>query len=220
MNELKKINSVVVFDLDDTLYHEYDYQTSGIKAVAKELKHLYNKDILDTLLEWRDQGNKDIFGKVCSLLQLPYEVKHALVWMYRLHDPDISLDEEVEKTLQMLKKKVKKIMILTDGRSISQRKKLKALGLNDIEVFISEEYHSKKPNADRFHIIMNNFPADTFYYIGDNPKNDFIAPNTLGWITVGIRQDKSIHDQSCEGTGAMASPSIWINSINELEKFL
>ena len=220
MHEMEKINSVIVFDLDDTLYHEYDYQTSGIRAVAKELKLLYSKDLFETLLEWRDQGVKDIFGKVCNFLQLPTEVKHSLVWVYRLHDPEISLYDDVEQMLQLLKMKVKRVVILTDGRSISQRKKLKALGLDDLEVYISEEYNSEKPHPERFHIIMKSIPADTYYYIGDNQKKDFIAPNALGWITIGIRRDNTIHDQNDAVMGLIATPSIWINSILELEKLL
>lgn len=216
MLELKKINSVVVFDLDDTLYQEFDYQTSGIRAVAKELDHLYGKDLLEMLLQWRNQGVNDIFGEACKLLHLPPEVKNSLLWVYRLHDPDIVLDGDAEETLGIIKAMVKSVVILTDGRAISQRKKLKALGLNDLDFYISEEYQSEKPGAERFHIIMKNYSADTYYYIGDNPQKDFIAPNALGWVTVGIRGDNTIHDQSGMGLPPIAAPSIWINSIREL----
>ena len=32
----------LVLDLDDTLYKEYDYQTSGLNYVERELSALYN----------------------------------------------------------------------------------------------------------------------------------------------------------------------------------
>lgn len=220
MRDFQKKNTVVVFDLDDTLYDEYDYQTSGIRAVAEELKNLYDKDLIQTLLHWRDQGVKDIFGKVCKVLQLPIEVKRSLVWIYRLHDPDIALHDDVREALVAIQRMVKRIMILTDGRSISQRKKLKALCLNDIEVYISEEYSSEKPKPERFRIIMNSCFADKYYYIGDNPKKDFLAPNALGWITVGIRNNNALHEQNVDGSETMSSPSIWIKSIREIVELL
>jgi len=220
MLELKKRDAVVVFDLDDTLYREFDYQTSGLRAVATELERLYGKDLLEKLLQWRSQGVQDIFGEACRLLQLPYEVKYSLVWVYRLHRPDISLDDDTQKALSVIKAMVKNVIILTDGRSISQRKKLQALGLNDMEVYISEEYHSEKPDSERFHLIMKKYSAGSYYYIGDNPHKDFIAPNALGWITVGLRGHNTIHDQSGNDVPPMAFPSIWINSIQELVKLL
>lgn len=220
MVELKKINSVVVFDLDDTLYQEFNYQTSGIRAVAKELDRLYGKDLLEILLRWRNEGVKDIFGEACRLLRLPPEVKYSLLWVYRLHDPDIALDDDVEKTLSIIQTMVQRVMILTDGRSITQRKKIQSLGLSNIDIYISEEYQSEKPATERFHIIMKNYTADAYYYIGDNPQKDFIAPNALGWVTVGVRGDNTIHNQSEMMGAPMAAPSIWINSISELLKIL
>ena len=51
----------LVLDLDDTLYKEYDYQTSGLSYVARELSALYNidlnnylKTVIDYLFRIRD----------------------------------------------------------------------------------------------------------------------------------------------------------------------
>jgi len=36
-----------------------------------------------------------------------------------------------------------------------------------------------------------------FYYIGDNPEKDFIAPNELGWTSICLLDDgKNIHKQN------------------------
>ena len=46
----------LVLDLDDTLYKEYDYQTSGLKYVEEQVLELYDVDLRGKLLELRDQG--------------------------------------------------------------------------------------------------------------------------------------------------------------------
>ena len=72
--------------------------------------------------------------------------KESLLWAYRLHDPNIKLSDDIEETLSLLKKKKAKIIILTDGRSITQRLKINALGLNHLPNYISEDFNSEKPS--------------------------------------------------------------------------
>lgn len=217
MDDIAKNDLIVVFDLDDTLYAEYDYQTSGIKAVAREILMLYGRDIEDEMLRWRHQGEKDVFGRACKCLLLPERIKESLLWVYRLHTPQITCDSDVVRALRYLQKAVKKLVILTDGRSVSQRKKMYALGLNDVSVYISEEYESEKPEKKRFDLIMREHPAKKYCYIGDNPAKDFIAPNNLGWLTVGMRgAAKNIHSQNMQGLSEFAMPNFWIDSLFEL----
>ena len=54
-------NTCLVLDLDDTLYREYDYQTSGLKYVEEQVSRLYGLNLTGKLLELRDQGVDDIF---------------------------------------------------------------------------------------------------------------------------------------------------------------
>ena len=217
----ERMDVVVVLDLDDTLYAEYDYQTSGIRAVGKTIAELYGQNITDQILGWRDEGERDLWGRACLLLDLPAMVKESLLWIYRLHDPEISLDEATVNALSQIKSIVKEVVILTDGRSFSQRKKLHALELADLQAYISEEYQSEKPDPLRFEAIMRDFPACEYLYVGDNPKKDFIAPNALGWKTVAIRGGlKNIHAQATDGLPSSALPKMWINSLSEMIELL
>ncbi len=217
----EKMDIVVVIDLDDTLYAEYDYQTSGIRAVGKTISELYGQDITEQILAWRDAGERNLWRRACLLLDLPVSVKESLLWIYRLHDPEISLDEATVNLLSQISSIVKEIVILTDGRSVSQRKKLHALGLGDMRAYISEEYQSEKPDPLRFKAIMYDFPAFQYLYVGDNPKKDFIAPNALGWKTVGLRGCLiNIHAQTTDGLPSSALPDTWINSLSEMVELL
>lgn len=212
--------TVVVFDLDDTLYREDDYNKSGIAAVCADLGRLYGKNIEDELLAAR-VAKADIWERACHLLSLPLAVKESLLWLYRLHCPSIRLDEAVMDMLLYIKKYARHVAVLTDGRAISQRQKLMALGLLDFSVYISEEYNSEKPDLKRFEQIMSDYPAEHYVYVGDNPKKDFIAPNALGWQTFGLKgRVNNIHPQEVEGLPSLNLPQIWIDELSDVTKYL
>ena len=78
-----------------------------------------------------------------------------------------------------------RVAILSDGRSITQRLKLKSVGLEGIPCFISEDYGSVKPDSSRYLAVEDKWPQSKYVYIGDNPEKDFKAPNEMGWLTLG-----------------------------------
>lgn len=207
-----------VFDLDDTLYKEVDFLKSGLLSVAARIKELYGKDISVDVMKWYLKGEKDIFLKVCRILNLPNNVKESLLWYYRLHIPDISLSEDTLDVLRWLQESSQGLAILTDGRSITQRAKLLQLGLGHLPAYISEEYSSEKPETLRFECIMNAHPASNYIYIGDNPKKDFFAPNKLGWQTIGlIADERNIHSQDVSGLSEDHLPDVWIEKFSQLK---
>ena len=62
-----------------------------------------------------------------------------------------------------------------------------SLALDNIPLFLSEEYSSVKPNPLRFVEIERRWPGLNYAYVGDNEEKDFIAANSLGWLTCGAR---------------------------------
>jgi len=205
---------VMVLDLDDTLYYEEAYSVSGIKAVASLLNSLFQKELLDEMLLAKTEGG-DIWGLACEKLDLPMSVKDSLLWSYRLHEPrNISPSFDVVNVLGQLSDIYKRVAIVTDGRSLSQRLKLKALGLEKFPVYISEEFSSVKPDTARFEQIMIDFPADGYTYVGDNVKKDFIGPNKLGWKTVGVvGESVRIYPLEEVSDEEFANPDIWIEEL-------
>jgi putative hydrolase of the HAD superfamily len=220
MEQLESRQGVIVFDLDDTLYKEFDYQMSGHKAVCQWVQSVYGRSLWDELHKLRATGVPDLLGELCLVAGLPITVKESLLWVYRLHQPRISLAPEIAEFLRDLNSNFH-VAILTDGRSVTQRLKLKALALDHLPIYISEEYGSEKPSSDRFELIMRDLPAKGYAYVGDNPKKDFIAPNALGWLTFGVRdQGKNIHTQNLEGLDDNHLPKQWINSLEEILNYL
>ncbi|MEI8597183.1 HAD hydrolase-like protein [Vibrio sp. M60_M31a] len=132
-------SSVWVFDLDDTLCPEREYQLSGYHYIADHLQRLYQRNVLDLMLD-ADSNGKDVLQEVCLALSLPDSVKQSLLWMYRLHVPTITLDPDIKSAIEMIQSSCTALAIITDGRSISQRNKLLSLGLDAIDTLVSEEW--------------------------------------------------------------------------------
>ena len=181
---------VVVFDLDDTLFKEVDYLKSAFRAIADEIKarfgipHLYE----EMLACWED--GQDVFGTLISKYHLPWTVDD-LLRRYREHVPTLQLDAETVHLLETLR---------TDGRSVTQRHKITALGLEAFfkpdHILISEETGFSKVSPEPFLWFMNHYPDSVYYYIGDNPQKDFVCPNRLGWQTICLKNDgRNIHPQ-------------------------
>ena len=215
--ELKKL--IIVFDLDDTLYSEKEYVISGISFVEKYISSLYGIPFNGEILKAYKKGVIDLWGWACKKVGLPIEIKDSFLWLYRNHYPNINLFPGILQLINELNQYNAKVIVLTDGRSISQRLKIKALKLDNLPIYISEEYSSVKPNKKRFLLIQNKWEGGDFVYIGDNPNKDFIAPKDLNWFCVGADWCKDkIHNKIL--TNKNIQPDIWIKQPKELIKIL
>lgn len=196
---------VVVFDLDDTLASERDYVRSGFKLIKQQLSARYpnidfsalpfrlntylnaRKPYFNLLEEILKQQIPELSGSPDKLATLLKE----LVILYRSHTPeteDYHLRAGVEEVLEELQRRGIVMALITDGRSVTQRCKIDALGLGNFIAYenflISEETGFDKTSPENFSEIVRRFPeAKRFFYIADNPRKDFIMPNILGWIS-------------------------------------
>jgi len=211
-------NTCLVLDLDDTLYKEYDYQTSGLKYIEDQVLRLYGINVTGKLLELRDQGVDDIFLELVNILKLPFLIKESFIMMYRYHKPDIVLTLETKNFIKSALSEFKYVVILTDGYSISQRLKIESLGLIKIPLFISEEWNSIKPDNARFVSIMEKYSTcSQFCYVADNPSKDFVSPNALEWISICLKGDKkNIHSQNIDKINKEYLPKFFINNLSDI----
>ena len=149
---------------------------------------------------------------------MPSSIKDSFLMMYRYHEPNISLTLMTKIFIETALHNFGKVVILTDGRSISQRLKLESLNLLKIPVYISEEWDSKKPDNKRFIAIMERYTAcSKFCYVADNPSKDFIAPNALDWISICLKGDQNnIHSQDKNSIKEEHLPHYWVNNLSEI----
>lgn len=224
------MKKVIVFDLDDTLSKEIDYLESAYKeianyAVQKCVECAGPVDELavkayDAMLVAHHKG-ENVFEALNAYLGLSTPVKVYLN-VYRNHKPTLRLKDDARACLDQLKAKGCVIGIISDGRSVQQRHKTEALGLDawvQVEDYvISEEFGSEKPSLANYEYFMKRYPdAEGFVYVGDNLKKDFIAPNALGWETICLKDDgRNIHKQDFEAASGDALPKRVISLLSEM----
>jgi len=208
-------HTVIVFDLDDTLYNELDYLKSAYQSIAKYLNPNDWKPLYSSMLSmYRSKIN------VFEYLEKAYNTEIGiLIDLYRDHKPDIKLFEGVIKVFDAIKSKNGKIGIITDGRSKTQREKIDSLGiLSYIDgIIISEEIGSEKPSLANFVALKKAIAKTNYYYIADNLKKDFVSPNALGWSSVAlIDNGKNIHYASNAYIDVKHQPQEFILNFNDI----
>lgn len=194
-------NTIVCFDIDDTLYKERDFVLSAYDEVSAYLSARFDirKDILYKLMVEAIERGLPPLQYVSSAIKRDVPLSECLN-VYRRHVPNISLDKQTILVLRTLKERGCTLGLITDGRSITQRNKIAALGLSDYiddtDIIISEEVCSEKPSQRNYRPFMDRYPQGRYVYVADNIEKDFIAPNMLGWTTICLLDNgKNIHRQ-------------------------
>lgn len=203
---------VVIFDLDDTLYKEVDFVLSAYQHIDRLLVAGYDlepKEAYYVLIKAKLE-NKNSFDELDSYLkEQNIVIPDAIDWMvneYRYHVPLISLDKDAKRTLDRLHDSGIPMFIITDGRSITQRNKIKALGLDEYipweNIFISEDVGCDKTNPYSFNRIRERCESLTdmvckYIFIGDNPAKDFVVANKFGAMSFQLKDNgANIHPQN------------------------
>ena len=224
--------SVLIFDLDDTLYPELDYILGGFRAAAsaveeswghpaaetyRELERIFlsapDAPVFDRWLERRGEGGTE------------GQDRDRMLSAYRGHRPELRLFADASWALDMLGAEYR-LALLTDGRSESQRYKIEALGLKDTfrEVLVTDEFGLswRKPSPRGFELLLARLggcrPEDAVY-IADNPAKDFLAPNLLGMQSVRVRRPCGRH-YALEALTPEGAPQAEITSLLELPALL
>lgn len=210
-----KPSRTVVFDLDDTLYAEADYVLSGKRALRDLLSKLYARRIDDAVF---DQA--DFISGLCHAMDLPSAAAQSLIWKYRLHHPAIVLRPGAAELIGKLRTEGDRVCIITDGRSVTQRLKIAALGLEVDGVYISEEIGAEKPDPASFLEVERDWPAEAYVYVADNVGKDFIVPRERQWLSVGLRADaRAIYGARLSEPGA-TMPDLWADDFKGISAIL
>ncbi len=177
-------------DLDDTLYNEVDFVISGYNHIYKWILKNLNLDI-----QYKPNKN-DVINNIENHIQTfikknNFEEKYSVkfIKLIRDHKPNISLSNSNLKKLKVINKKFKNLVLVTNGRSISQRNKLQSLNIKKFfrEVLISEEFGFKKPDKILYDKLIEKYKNYNLIFIGDNIDIDLITPINKGLKTIFIR---------------------------------
>ena len=193
---------VICFDLDDTLYKEIDYLQSAFREIAAYIARTGHGSTDDNYLLMLDayRRGESPFQTTNRRLNIDLPVDNYLK-IYREHKPDIHLSAETYATLSALKARGFTLGLITDGRSLTQRNKIAALGLDSFfpeeNIVISEEIGSEKPSGLNYRHISDRYKDARFAYVGDNLTKDFVTPARLGWTSICLLDNGlNIHPQN------------------------
>ncbi|ANE03079.1 HAD-IA family hydrolase [Corynebacterium crudilactis] len=193
----------VVFDLDDTLISESEYQRSANNAVFGHLSDLTGFPISVV----RDHSARASLGPRTEYFQnllpmLGLEVNQdsvsSLISFHREHTPELNWYPDVLEVVSCLKNEGAKLGIITDGYSVVQHQKLKAVQAEKFfdVVMVSDDLGREfwKPHPRVFNetaLKLGILPHEMLY-VGDNPAKDFYISKTLGVITARVIRNDSI----------------------------
>lgn len=215
-----KINSrtFFVFDLDDTIFQEFDYLKSAYSHISLKLEPKLQENLYELMLAKYD-ARENVFQWLLEKYQ--HSVPDlSLQWLlneYREHMPSITLSELTSSFFKQLKQRKVRAGLITDGRSVTQRNKLKALGIESLftDIIISEEFGSEKPDERNYLFFEKKYPDMHFYFFGDNTSKDFIVPARLGWTTICMKNTGNhIHPQNFD---CNPKPDFIISGFQEIE---
>lgn len=194
--------SVLVFDLDDTLYPELSYVHSGFRAVAAFLCPLLGVPAetlaAGMIAEEAIQGRGQVFDNVLRQhARWSKTLVAACLRTYRQHRPELKLYPDAERCLGRFAGWP--LYIVTDGHKEVQARKVAALHLAGRvrHAYLTNRYgrHRAKPDPHVFDLICRRegVPPSAVTYVGDNVRKDFVGIKPLGFQTVRILRGNYAH---------------------------
>ena len=185
----------LLFDLDDTLYPEKQHIFQGFWAVAQFFQSKYNLDQVQVYLElvsiFRGGSNK-VFDDFLQSKNIP-ENPLYLVDAYRNAKRKLSLYPDVPGNLRVLKSLRNKLILITNGGSETQRKKIKNLGIEKYfnDIFILDDFGKEywKPSILILDKIYNMYgKKDKYVMIGNADEDlEFAKQAKIDFIFINRR---------------------------------
>ena len=206
--------SIIVIDLDDTLYPERDFQKSGFNAILEHF-HLGAQFSASELVRVSLHGQD-----VLTHLGLNESERTEALVIYRSHMPAITAYSDAQVFLRRACAAGCRLALATDGRSNTQRNKITALEIASYFtwILISDEIGHVKREAEFYENFLVALSEEPSTFIGDNPAKDFVIPNQRGWHTIMLRERHSnVHAQTLENVDTIHRPQDIITDFSEIE---
>lgn len=125
-------------------------------------------------------------------------VPTLLAW-HRDHRPEIELYPDAREFLLRMASSSIPVVLLTDGRRVTQEHKVDALGIRRLldAVLISEATGYTKKDIEAYERAAAELPGrEPLMYFGDNPLKDVQHPASLGWTVFLMRsRGDNVHPQ-------------------------
>lgn len=223
--------TVLVFDLDDTLYAEREFAVSGFRAIERWAGDEFGEGdgLAQEMTRLLDEGHLGTLFGIALKARHPEHTAEQLaraIEIYRDHAPEIALFEDAAWALARYAAQGP-LGLITDGTHGMQRRKVEALGIAPrfTEMVFTgalggRAFHKPHPASyERIEAALGS-QGDRFVYVGDNPSKDFITPNVRGWVSVMVHRPEHARIHAAAETAQGGAPHHTIASLRELPQVL
>lgn len=179
--------SLVVFDLDDTLYKETDYLFSAYHEIEQYVSRKAHIpfDKLSGFLKtsFLSRGREGLFDVFLSCFGIEGRVeKSEMLEILRTHTCTLSLYPQSESLLAELHKSGRGLAILTNGNLIQQKNKIRCLNLCETHPYIDVVYAAEvgtKPSPNGLFVIAerNKIDIKKIAFVGDSRIDEETSKN-------------------------------------------
>ena len=186
----------IIFDLDGTLYDEWDYLSQAYKAISEDIKVNFHKnedEVFQFIIsEFQKKGRIKLLSKVIDKFELPvgYLAKTKHILRNLKVKESITCYKQIPGLLKLLQEKNKQLYIITNGNVIQQKNKISILQsqnlLKEIYIVYADE-HIPKPDPAAFNYLMQRFnlKKDSSIMIGDTDTDrDFAQLSGIEFIHI------------------------------------
>ena len=184
----------IFFDLDNTLYDVSKYNRRAFESISIFLSEKTGMDknlILSKLTDnWKIKTSMypNLFDDVLDQLN----IKNNIQQIVKIFNTQIIKDEDIYDDALSIFKKIKKkykLGIITDGNIERQQNKIKKFNMEDIlDTVVYTKNFAPKPSPLAFEYAIKQLDIDPTktYYVGDNPRIDFMGAKKIGMNTIRI----------------------------------
>jgi putative hydrolase of the HAD superfamily len=208
-------NGLIILDLDDTLYCEKNYIHEIINKFCLN-NSLIGHNLEDLIHKFKRKPGQDtlaFFLKELNVFNNYYQ--DQIFDLYCHSDVKLELYDGVEFFLSTQIPDNISVAILTNGVVNVQKNKIKNLNLDALvdKVFYAREKGIKyeKPHPSSYKHVLKNYgiAPQNVVMVGDNIKNDFLGPKSMGIEAILIKQQaEETWKQRSENTKAALIESI------------
>ena len=188
--ELYDKNIPLAFDLDDTLYKEFDFLSRAYLDISKSL---YNDDWEDAYNylcnEFKKKGRKNLFNKLISYKNINnikiddcLEILRSSIYKDKIpvYGWFTTFIKHVDRPYTL--------RIITNGNPKQQENKFLSLNFDkkDINIeFICANYYGGKPNAKAFSALKDSHHLKNMVFIGDSDVDlEFCKNSKIKFLNV------------------------------------
>jgi putative hydrolase of the HAD superfamily len=225
---MKNSFQIIAFDADDTLWVNEPYYRETEKKFYQLMADYIPENKLTEEFYKTEVGNLPLYGygakgHTLSMIETALRVSNNKVtnqtiqaiidFGKELINKPVVLLNGVEKVLQALHEKDKKLIVVTKGDLLDQERKLANSGLK--KYFHHIEIVSDKNQSDYLKLLEKlNVPPEKFLMIGNSRKSDIIPVVAIGGYAIYVPYHTSWQHE--EATKIESNHCIEVENINEV----